>query len=280
MDTSPDTELDFTIVTPSFNYGHFIGECLQSVAAQEGVSLEHLVIDGGSKDTTADVVARYPHADFRQEPDEGMSDAINKGFDRARGDWVIWLNADDRLKPGALAAAKRFAEQNPSNDVIYGAWDFIDMEGKHIRTMSLFPFRHRMLVHLGCYIGSTSTFLRRTTVVDAGFRLNKKFRYVMDGEFYARLAAEGMRFGYIPHVLADFRIHGNNLSFRNHASKSVDDLLVLQYQYSEARAIRRAYGTTLFRDENWNSVLDTLLQTFHRGQKALLKRIHRRGLQR
>jgi hypothetical protein len=102
----------------------------------------------------------------------------------------------------------------------------------------------------------------------------------MDGEYYARLAANGKKFVYFPRVLADFRIHGDNLSFRNHQTKSVDDCLKLQYQYSEARAIRRAYGTTWFSDENWNSVVDTLLQIYYRGYKFIMKILYRHQLNR
>ena len=64
--------MDFTIVTPSYNYAHYIRECLESVATQEGVTFEHLVMDAGSKDDTAEVVARFPHASCFQEPDKGM----------------------------------------------------------------------------------------------------------------------------------------------------------------------------------------------------------------
>ena len=88
------------------------------------MTVEHLVIDGGSTDDSAAIVARFPHADWSQGKDKGMSDAINKGFDRAQGDWVMWLNADDRLKPGALAAIKQAAQQT-SADIIYGDYDFI-----------------------------------------------------------------------------------------------------------------------------------------------------------
>ena len=129
--------MDFTIVTASYNYGHYIGECLESVASQEGATFEHLVMDAVSKDDTAEVVARFPHAQFFQEPDQGMSDGINKGFRRAQGKWVMWLNADDRLKPGALKALKAFAEKNPRADVIYANWDFIDGDGHLLRLASL-----------------------------------------------------------------------------------------------------------------------------------------------
>ena len=85
---------DFTVVTASYNYGHYIRDCLESVAGQSGVTLEHLIYDGCSTDDTAEIVAEFPYAKFVQEPDKGMSDAINKGFAAAKGKWVMWLNTD------------------------------------------------------------------------------------------------------------------------------------------------------------------------------------------
>jgi glycosyltransferase involved in cell wall biosynthesis len=270
--------MDFTIVTASYNYGRYIGECLDSVAAQEGATLEHLVMDAGSKDDTAEVVARYPHATFFQEPDKGMCDGINKGFLRAKGEWVIWLNADDRLKPGALAAVKDFAEKHPEADVIFGAWDFVDADGKFERRMSLFPFRRLMLAHLGCYIGSTACFLRRKTVIDEGFLLDLEYRICMDGELYARLAKAGKRFQYFPCVLADFRRHGENLSLRNFELSGIHRILKVQRQYAEARSIRRFYGINLLRDDMFNEALDALWYVFFRIQKGLLRALWRKHL--
>lgn len=105
---------DITIITPNLNGGRYLADCLASVAAQTGVEVEHLVFDAGSTDDSGEIVQRFPEVKWLQEPDEGMSDGINKGFDRARGEWVMWLNSDDRLKPGALAEMKRFAEVNPA----------------------------------------------------------------------------------------------------------------------------------------------------------------------
>jgi glycosyltransferase involved in cell wall biosynthesis len=168
--------MDFTIITPSQNYGRFLGDCLASVAAQEGVSLEHLVIDGGSTDDSAEVAAKFPHATWIQEADEGMSDAINKGFDKATGEWVMWMNADDRLKLGSLE--KMVAVPDKTNaDVVYGNWDFINEKGgisRHVIAPRWSLFVH---VHHHCFIGSTSAFYRRSTVIDAGYRLRKDFRH-------------------------------------------------------------------------------------------------------
>jgi glycosyltransferase involved in cell wall biosynthesis len=265
----------FSIITPSYNNGHYIGECMESVAAQSGVTFEHMVFDAESTDNTMEALASYPHAQVVREADKGMCDGINKGFDRCKGEWVMWLNSDDRLVPGALEAVYKFAGLHPEADVIYGCWNFIDEDGEFIRKMTLFPFKRRMLHYLGCYIGSTATFIRKSTVIDAGERLNTNFRYVMDGEFYARLAAKKYRFTYLPRVLADFRLHGNNLSMRNYGKLGVDACLNLQKQFSETRAYRRAYGMSFFKDENLNNIVDGLFYLFYRVWKPVLKFIYR-----
>ena len=265
--------MDFTVITPNLNHGRFLDDCLESVARQEGVTVEHLVIDGGSTDNSAEVAARFPHVDWAQDPDKGMSDAINKGFDRARGEWVMWLNADDRLKPGALAKIKQ-AAANTASDVVYGDYDFVDEAGKLVRTIRVpawSPFVH---VHHCCYIGSTACFLRRASVVAAGHRLREDFRYVMDGEFYARLHAKGLNFDRIPVNVADFRLHGDNTSFRHLGkSRELDTILKAERQHVESRAIRRAYGFTPFRDPYLNGLSDGLLWLAARAWKGILRLI-------
>ncbi|MCW1885146.1 glycosyltransferase [Luteolibacter flavescens] len=263
--------VDFTIVTPSLNYGRFLGDCLASVAAQEGVTVEHLVHDGGSTDDSAAVAARHPHARWVQAQDNGMSQAINRGFDAAQGEWVMWLNADDRLKPGALAAMLEHLRAS-TMDIVYGDFDFTDEAGTHLRTVRLpgwSPFVH---VHHHCYIGSTAAFYRRSSVIAAGYRLREDFRYVMDGEYYARLHAAGLSFGHVPVTVADFRLHGGNASMR-HLGKSRDLEVILraERQHVESRAIRRAYGITLFDDPYLNGLADGVLWIAARGWKMAMR---------
>ncbi|HSP41377.1 MAG TPA: glycosyltransferase, partial [Luteolibacter sp.] len=173
--------MHFTLITPSLNYGRFLGECLASVAGQidaeelpagrpRSPEIEHLVIDGGSTDDSAAEAARFPHVTWIQEPDEGMSDAINKGFDRAQGEWVMWLNADDRLKPGALAAMLPLLEKTDA-DIVYGDWDFVDEGGTFLRHVKSLPWSRFVHVHHHCFVGSTAAFYRKSTVIAAGHRL-------------------------------------------------------------------------------------------------------------
>ena len=263
--------MNFTIITPSLNYGRFLGECLASVAGQDGVSLEHRVFDAGSTDDSAEIATRFPHAVWIQEPDKGMSDAINKGFNCAKGEWVMWLNADDRLKPGALAEMLVLLEKSKA-DVVYGDWDFVDEAGTFMRHVKMPKWSRFVHVHHHCLIGSTAAFYRRETVIAEGHRLRQDFRYVMDGEFYARLDAGGKRFEHVSVTVADFRMHGGNASQRHlEKTREMDAILAAERQHVESRAIRRAYGITLFEDPYLNGLVDGILWIAARGWKAVKK---------
>lgn len=263
--------MDFTIITPSLNYGRFLGECLRSVASQSDVLLEHLVFDGGSTDGSEEVAAGFPQVVWTQESDQGMSDAINKGFARARGDWVMWLNADDRLKPGALAELRVLLEKSRA-DVVYGDWDFINEAGGFLRRVKAPGWSLFAHVHHHCYVGSTAAFYRRSSVIGEGHRLREDFRYVMDGEFYARLDAAGKRFEHVPVVVADFRLHGANASQRHLGkTRDMESILAAERQHVESRAIRRAYGITLFEDPYLNGLIDGILWIAARGWKAVIR---------
>ncbi|MEX1049464.1 MAG: glycosyltransferase family 2 protein [Akkermansiaceae bacterium] len=263
--------MHFTIITPSLNYGRFLGDCLESVATQEGVTLEHLVIDGGSTDDSAEVAARFPHALWTREADKGMSDAINKGFDRATGEWVIWLNADDRLKQGALAEMLPLL-RNTHADMVYGDFDFVNEAGDFQRRVRAPGWSRFVHVHHHCFVGSTAAFYRKATVIDEGQRLREDFCYVMDGEFYARLDSLGKKFAKVPVVVADFRMHGGNASQRHLGStRDMEMILAAERQHVESRAIRRMYGVTLFEDPYLNGLVDGMLWIAARGWKMVKK---------
>lgn len=263
--------MDFTIITPSLNYGRFLRDCLASVADQRGITFEHLIFDGGSTDDSAAIAAEFPDVVWREEADSGMSEAINKGFDQAKGDWVMWLNADDRLKPRALEKMLTFLKTSPA-DVVYGDWNFIDEEGIFQRTVWSPRWSLFVNVHHHCYVGSTAAFYRRSSVIGEGHRLREDFRYVMDGEFYARLAVAGKNFEHVPVAVADFRLHGENSSLRHSGiTREMNQILAAERQHVESRAIRRAYGITLSVDPYLNGLVDGVLWIVARGWKVALR---------
>jgi len=264
--------MDFSVITPNLNGARFLRDCLESVAVQGGVEVEHLVLDGGSSDASAEIAGDFPDVDWTSEKDRGISNAINKGFERASGEWVMWLNSDDRLKPGSLESVGKFAARHPEADVIFGAFDFVDVGGGRIRTAKLFPWNRFISVHHCCYVPSTAAFFRRSTVMDQGVRLREDFHYVMDGELYARMDEMGKKFVYFPMVLADFRWHGANQSTRHLGhTKDMDRVLSAERQHVESRAIRRVYGITLFEDPYLNGIVDGALWLLALGARIVAK---------
>jgi glycosyltransferase involved in cell wall biosynthesis len=201
----------FSVVTPSFNQGRFIRDCIESVRMQSGVEVEHIVVDARSADETVAVLKEYPHLQWTSEPDKGMSDGINKGFLRATGEWMMWLNTDDYLLPGALQRVAAFVAGHPEADVIYGDADFVTSDKQFIRRKREHRFDPSVLLFYGCYIQSTATFIRRR-VVDARHLLDINYRVCMDYEYYMRLARLGYVFRHLPESLAAFRWHDANTS--------------------------------------------------------------------
>ena len=124
----------FSVVTPTYNQGQFIERTIDSVLSQGYPNLEFIIIDGGSKDNTVEIIKKYERhlAYWISEPDRGQSHAINKGMDKATGDYLTWLNSDDWYTPGALNKFAELVSQYPDAGVIVGAGQILDQNGKTI----------------------------------------------------------------------------------------------------------------------------------------------------
>lgn len=256
----------FTIITPNLNGAAFLRDCLASVAGQHGVELDHWVIDGGSTDCSEAVVREFAAVKWLQELDEGMADAINKGFDRAKGEWVMWLNSDDYLLPGALARVQAFAEMHPEADVIHGDCRFVRGDSSVLRRKYDHPIDEAVLVFAGCWVPSTATFFKRR-VLDSGHRLDRRFKNSMDWEFYLRLLRKGCCFCYLPEALADFRWHEENLTVTHDWRRRMEDL-ELQRTHIGARGWPKFLG--------WRSSLALLRRILKIRRVVLRWRTHRR----
>ena len=199
-----------SIVTPSLNQGHFIDDAIQSVLNQGYPNFEHIVIDGVSTDSTLSVLGGYPHLTWISEPDEGQSDALNKGFRIATGDIVGWLNADDVYLPDCFRTVSEFAVRRPDVNIFYGDFRWIDAVGNVLQFRRELDFDLFMLRYLPfLYIPSTATFFRSKIFEDGNF-LNVDYHNAMDYEFILRLALAGYKFAHIKAFFADFRFHGTS----------------------------------------------------------------------
>lgn len=196
-----------TIVTPSFNQGRFIADAVDSVLRQDYPHIEYLVVDGGSDDDTLDVLARYgDRIDWVSEPDRGQADAINKGFRRARGDILAWLNADDVYAPGAIARVVEAFRADARVGLVYGNGSILDADGDVLGGFEeIEPFSLWRLVHGLDYILQPAAFFRRDAALEVGL-LDEGLEFGLDWDLWIRLA-EVCEVRYLQDELACSRVY-------------------------------------------------------------------------
>jgi hypothetical protein len=208
-----------SIVTPSFHQGAFIEETILSVANQGYPNVEHIVIDGGSTDETCSILARHAGvlAHWESEPDRGQSHAINKGMARATGDILTWLNSDDRLAPGALAAVA-LAFHHSKADLVAGIAELYrdgELVGRHVTACGNGPLPLDDLLDLprcwyaGQFFYQPEVMFTRELWERAGGRVNEAMTYSMDYELWVRFAEAGARIHAIGRPVAQFRMHAS-----------------------------------------------------------------------
>ena len=199
-----------SIITPSYNQGKYLEETILSVLNQDYPNLEYLVIDGGSTDSSLDVIRKYQDqlAYWVSEPDQGQTDAVNKGFARAKGSILAWLNSDDTYNPGAIHEAVRFLTDNPQVGLVYSDLDFID---ENSRVIGRFPAAQTDLKRLRrgyVHVPQPAAFFRADLWRQVG-PLDASFFFAMDYDLWVRLAGV-TRFKYLPGpVWANFRLHSD-----------------------------------------------------------------------
>lgn len=223
-----------SIITPCWNSARYLGDSVKSVLAQRGPNLEveYIVIDGKSADGTLDILRS--HGDqinqVISEPDRGPADAINKGFARATGEVVGWLNADDFYYPGALQRAAETLTRQPAAAFCFGRCPIVDEGGAEIRhgitrfKKMFFPFSGRFTFQCINYISQPATFFRREAVTRAG-PLREDLKAAFDYEFLLRLwrTGGGVRIPGSPPVAA-FRWHDQSISGRHFARQFKEEL--------------------------------------------------------
>lgn len=192
----------FSVVTPSFNQGTYIEGAIQSVLAQGVDDCEHMIFDAGSTDETLAVLRRHPHLDWVSEMDRGQSHALNKGFQKARGEIICWLNADDQYLPGAFAALRE-AFRDPACAVVFGNARQRHFDGREtVSAKGRFGRREDLITWWQRKIGlhQPAIFFRREVFEQIG-GLREDLHYTMDWEYWWRIS-ERFPFRYVNRDLA------------------------------------------------------------------------------
>lgn len=197
-----------SIITPSLNPGDRILRCLESVSRQTYRNIEHIVIDGGSSDGTLELL-KESSVRWISEPDEGQSNAINKGFRVAQGEVVGWLNADDVLKPATVSRVVDAFTRDRSVGWTYG--DVEVVTGGRVEIERPDRVDRPLRWAAGNLAAQPGSFFASWALERVGF-LDESFHFMMDLELWLRLIDADIKSAYIPEVLATFEVHGSSKS--------------------------------------------------------------------
>lgn len=204
--------IHISIITPSYNQGQYIEQTIDSVLSQNYPHLDYIIIDGGSTDNSVEIIKKYEkHLSYWvSEKDNGQSHAINKGFSRAKGEVINWLNSDDYYLPGALKTVSEYFQDKNIN-VLCGKSQIVK-NGKLVKISSGTDIYLELSKTIGwARTDQPETFYRKSCIDSIGV-LNQGLHYVMDKELWIRyLCKYGLRnVKQTDDLLVAFRLHGSS----------------------------------------------------------------------
>lgn len=196
-----------SIITPSYNQGHFIRATIESVLQQDYDNVEYIVVDGASTDTTRSILEEYgDRIRWISEADNGQTDAINKGIRMSHGDIIAYLNSDDLYLPGTLSRIVSEFGENPEIKFLYGDLYAIDRDGKLLSKIKTIPFDPDILLYDANFISQPASFYRRTLFDTIG-EFDDSLHYLMDYEFFLRAASRKVGIRLVRNYLSAIRYH-------------------------------------------------------------------------
>jgi len=197
-----------SIVTPSYNQARFLQEAIDSVLNQNYDDVEYLIMDGGSKDLSVEIIKTYgDKIQWVSEPDGGQSAAVNKGILRATGDIIGWLNSDDIYYPNVFGDVMHIFQENPKIQVLYGDADHVYEDGSYMEDYYTEPWNYERLQEI-CFLCQPAVFFRRSAVMEIGL-LNPDRNFSMDYDLWLRLGKK-YEFYYYRRKLAKSRLYAEN----------------------------------------------------------------------
>jgi len=253
-DGSPWPKL--SIVIPSYNQGEFLEETLRSVLLQGYPNLEVIVIDGGSRDNSVTILEKYaPWLSYWvSEPDRGQSHAINKGFQRATGDYLAWMNSDDCYLADALATVFSRTRADFSYGPTYVGADLDNCRLVEGLTTFKLPNLVRFFEGLDYIIPSQSVFVSRKLLEQVGL-LREDLNYCMDLEWFLRIARQNPTVYRQPQPICFYRIHPKAKTTAHHPTQQEARQLARDYRPYLAPADQRALDRRLAYAQVWDQYL-------------------------
>lgn len=221
--------LKFSVITPTLNGLEQLKHCVGSIRGQTGVDVEHIIQDGCSTDGTVEWLKSQVDICFCSEPDSGMYEAINKGWRRANGDILSWLNSDEQYLPGTVEHVQRIFLMNPDVDFIYGNYIVVDEDGLPIAARREIRLSKAYIANGSLNAASCTMFFRRRLLDKGMLTFNDYYRYAADMELVLKLISSGIKVRHVDSYLSLFTFDGSNLS--------CSPLMI-----DETKAVRASFG--------------------------------------
>jgi glycosyltransferase involved in cell wall biosynthesis len=235
--------MKFSIVIPSYNQGKFIEDTIISVIQQDYLEKELIVIDGGSKDNTIDIIKKYEKyiSYWVSEPDNGQANAINKGFEKSSGDILYYINSDDVLSEGALSNVAKVFSKYKKYDLVAGhSFLFNDSVRHPIGKIFSCSNNYIEMLIMGSSLTQPSVFFTRRAYENAG-PFDESFFFSMDYEYWIRLLYKGFKLKIINKFLSYVRIHNDSKSSNYRDIKEKEDEIVRNKYYEIIKTNRYKY---------------------------------------
>jgi len=249
-----------SVITPSYNQGIYIEETIQSVLNQNYPNLEYIIIDGGSSDSTVEIIKKYESKiDFWvSEKDKGQADAINRGFAKATGDILCWLNSDDYFFPETL---KYVASQLniEKKEILFGEVDHIFEPDKAVKHSNVKNKYENYNLELYDYIIQPGSFWTKKVWESTG-AVDENLHFVFDWECFLRAKKNNTEFKYSNKVMSMYRVHAAHKT-SNGGEKRQKEIEYILKKYSDEKMLK---AFIFMRDER--SKVDEILQAVKRNK--------------
>ncbi len=223
-----------SIVTPSYNQSPFLEQTIRSVLEQGVSGLEYFIVDGGSTDSSVEIIRRHEKqlAGWVSEKDQGQADAINKGFKASSGEIIAWLNSDDIYQPGAIQKAIETFQQHPEAGLVYGNVVSIDENAQAFNLQTFQPYALPDLMSFRI-ISQPAVFMRRTVLEQADL-LDLSYHYLLDHHLWLRMA-QVAPIAYIPQTLAAARYHSKAKNLAHTAEFGREAFRIVDWMETDPR---------------------------------------------
>jgi glycosyltransferase involved in cell wall biosynthesis len=196
-----------SIVTPSFNQGQFLKHTIESVLSQSYSNIEYLIIDGGSTDSSVDIIKCYESklSFWVSEKDKGQADAINKGWKKASGEILAYINSDDMLVPGAIEKAVSIFQESENIGIVYGDCTEIDENNAAIGMYKSRKTNFKDSIKNGQAFAQPAAFFNAHYVKQAGF-VNDSLHLSFDYDLILKILNISSSY-YVHQIFANIRVH-------------------------------------------------------------------------